>query len=76
MNIGQTLAKFPKPIHAERISKNDTVQFFFQLKLCICPLLQNQNRPEQHFISFIRYKTGINYCAYKATGCGWAYVGT
>ncbi len=29
MNIQQTLAKFLKPIHAARISKNDTVQIFF-----------------------------------------------
>jgi hypothetical protein len=50
------LSQAPNPIHAGPISKNDTVRCFS--KCHGCPLLQNESRQEQRYIS-LQYKADI-----------------
>ncbi len=53
MNIQDTMDRLLRPIHAALISKMTLGESFLNEKLHICPLLQNQNRPEQQYESVI-----------------------
>jgi hypothetical protein len=65
----QTLARLPRPIHAVLNLKTKLYGSFTNIKLYVCSLLHNQNRPELHYISVLFTIDRLQSLAYRAGRC-------